>query len=143
MKNEHALNAHLAKLMNRKAPGFKYVKLADKYTIGLSDFLMWYGGDSTAMEVKFVKFFPKRDDTILLAHPFKGTQLSFLREIEMTHHKAWGLIGVDDEREMHLIPNYEIPSSGNWTSSMFRQADFPCYDFSDIDGLLKGMFGDP
>lgn len=140
MKNEHALNSSLSKGMNYFSPNLKHVKISDKYSIGISDFLLWMDGESAAMEVKFIKDYPKRGGTKLLSHPFSGVQLSFLHEIDATKNGGYGLVGVDSERRMYIIPYWRLPEEGNWTKDSFKHEEYMWYDFKDIDGLLNYIF---
>lgn len=144
MKSEHALNSHLAKLMRRKSPELKYLKTSDKFAIGISDFLLWWDGPcrhhSAAIEVKFIKEYPKRGGSKLLSHPFSGVQISYLHQMACAASHAYGLVGVDCEKLMYVVPYKEIPEPGNWANHMFQQKAFPSFDFKDLDGLLGHIF---
>lgn len=141
MKTEGELNGKLGKMLNKKSPELKYVKVADKFTLGISDFLIWWRGMSAAVEVKFIKVYPKRGSSKLLSHPFSGTQLSFLFEMECSGAFSFGLVGVDCEKRLYLVPREEIPKTGNWEHLRFKESQYTWYDYKDIDGLLEGIFG--
>ena len=70
MRNENAFNAWLSKeLRSLHSKGFHHAKISDKFTAGVSDFLIWGLGKSVVIESKYVKEFPK-DTSDLLEHTF-------------------------------------------------------------------------
>lgn len=137
MRTEGDFNGYLSKKFNRLKPELKYIKIADKFTIGISDFLMWRYGKSCAIESKFIKEWPKRMTSKVLSHPFKGTQISFLKEMDMAGCNSFGLIGVECEKKMYLIPHRWISEGGNFRHDLFLESNFQSFDFKDIEGLLE------
>ena len=122
MRNENAFNAWLSKeLRTLHSKGFHHAKISDKFTAGVSDFLIWGLGKSVVIESKYVKEFPK-DTSDLLEHTFSGAQITFLESIGLTGNRAFGLIAVGDRKggSLFLIPWKEIPDSGNWKVADFK-----------------------
>lgn len=140
MKNEHEFNSYLAKEFRKLTPDLKCLKASDKFSIGVSDFLLWYRSKSVAMECKFIKAFPKKPTTDVLSHKFEGPQYSFLQQISMTGSHSYGLVGVASEKKMYLIPIYSLHKDGNYTLAEFMHQNFKAFAFDDVDGLIKRLF---
>lgn len=117
MKTEGDFNAALSKQL-RKA-GIFAIKVADKFTIGISDFLILHNSRTLAMECKFISDWPS-DKARLLKHPFSGEQLTFMESVRLAGHMAVGLIAVKEAGRMFLVESRLIPHSGNWVSGDFR-----------------------
>lgn len=140
MNNENELNAALSKFLRKKMPKLHPVKVADKMTLGLSDFLIFCLATSVGLEVKFVKELPVRDSSKVLTHEFSGAQLTFLESLELTLNRGYGLIGVKPWNKMILIQReYLAP---NFTLHEFKNAhEFgTIFELGDFDGLVKYLF---
>ena len=143
MKNEGEFNMHLSKDFKRRQPELYALKVADKFSIGISDFLLFYVGTCIGMEVKLIKDWPIRKTTKIMTHPFAGGQRTFLESIKLTRNDGFGLVGVDSERRMYCIPMLKIPESGNWTHQDFVAEGFKSFDFDEIEQLINYMFDLP
>ena len=89
MKTENEFNAYLSREF-KKIRGLRSIKASDKYTPGISDFLLWKGGLGGFLETKFLKAFP-RPSSLLLKHPFSTEQVSFLKGMsKIADCAAWG-----------------------------------------------------
>ena len=117
MKTEGDFNAALSKQF-RKA-GIFAIKVADKFTIGISDFLILHNSVTLALECKFISEWPS-DRAQLLKHPFTGEQLTFMESVRLAGHRAIGLVAVKEAGKMILIESQAIPESGNWNTGDFR-----------------------
>ncbi|NDG28273.1 MAG: hypothetical protein EB120_13995, partial [Proteobacteria bacterium] len=73
MKNENEFNAALSKALRRLQPRVFMIKASDKFTIGISDFLIFGFGKTLALECKYAREWPS-DKAQLLKHPFTGEQ---------------------------------------------------------------------
>lgn len=116
MKNENAFNAWLSKEIRCiHTKGYHHVKISDKFTAGVSDFLLWGHGKHSVLEVKYVSQFPK-EGCKLLKHPFEGAQITFMESIGLTGNRAHGLIAAGDKKDglLYLMDWKDIPPSGNW-----------------------------
>lgn len=120
MKTENELNAALSKYFRSKMPKLHPVKVADKVTLGVSDFLLFCAFTSVGLEVKFVKELPMRDTSKVLTHEFSGAQLTFLESIELTGNRGYGLIGVREWDQMILIPQENMQA--NFTLKELKNA---------------------
>lgn len=143
MRDENALNSHIGKQLTKLQPrGLAYMKAADKFRSGVSDFLVWWQGNSFAIEVKFIKDWPS-DKAKLLTHQFKPEQITFLENIDLSENGAFGLVGVDSERLMYLIPLELIPRSGNWKTGEFRhmvkEDAVLVYRFNHVEDMVKDI----
>lgn len=112
MRNENEFNAYLSKNFRKMYKRVKYTKVSDRFTPGVSDFLVWFsGGNSAALECKYVQSLGDEDKPALQKHPFTPAQINFLRDIASTGNVASGLIFVNDIRKMFLIPLATIEAS--------------------------------
>lgn len=141
MRNENAYNAYLSKELRKlHSEGLYHTKTSDRFTAGISDFLIWWKGKSIALEVKFIKEFTTKGD--LLAHPFTGAQLTFLESIHFSGNNAYGLVAVGSEKRMYAIPWSTIPINGNWINDEFRTGyDYKAFSWEDTYGMLKYILG--
>jgi len=121
MKTENDFNAVYGKKLRVLQPKIHVVKISDKFTDGLSDFLLFGPSGAVALENKFIKKWPS-DNAKLLIHPFTGSQLTFLESIWLSGNRAYGMVAIDDSKEMFLIPYMNIPSTGNWRTKDFKDA---------------------
>ena len=142
MRDEKAFNSHLSKCfkaMERPGEDFTfYMKAADKFRSGVSDFLLWRRGYSIALETKFVKKLGG-DSSLLLKHVFSGPQRTFLESVALSGNEAFGLVAVDEARTMYLIPSEEIPESGNWKTHEFLAQSFERYPFDEVKKMLSDI----
>jgi hypothetical protein len=137
MKGENDFNGQLSKEF-RQLKGLHHVKVADKFTIGISDFLIWIEGTSIALETKFVKEWPK-GHLKLLQHEFTGPQQTFLESIALTGNRAFGLVYVDCVRQSFIIPWNQIPKEGNWHTEEFKQYGYNSVFWGDTTGLIHKL----
>lgn len=141
MKDENAFNSHLSKelkRLERTGPDFTfYMKAADKFRSGVSDFLIWRKSLTIAVESKFTK---TAGNGLLLSHPFSGPQLTFLESIALSGNEAYGLIGIGEEKAMYLVPYKRIPKEGNWQSKDFFESRFYSFSFGSVEPLLDHVF---
>lgn len=120
MKGENDFNAHLSRgLKKLYKNGFSYLKASDRFSSGVSDFLLWHMGRSAAIESKFIEDFPARPNTKILSHAFQGAQMSFFKRMEPGGAGLYGLIGIKKHKVMILVPHHQIPEEGNWTKAQF------------------------
>jgi hypothetical protein len=131
---ENDFNSNLSKEIRKLAPKVHYLKVSDKFGIGISDFLIWRDGTCAAVEVKYITEYPN-PNVQLLKHPFKGSQITFLESISLTGNRAFGIVGVG--KDIYLIPWKKIPPNGNWQTQEF--VGFKSYP--KIKELLDGIFG--
>jgi hypothetical protein len=144
MRNEDAFNAYLSKKLNAFSPEIAKLKMAEKYHVGIPDFCLWKGGRSVVVESKLIKSFGKpASKASLLKHPFTGPQQTFLQTMMRAGVPAFGLIGVDDIRDMLLLPANLIPPDGTWTAAGLESVVFSgghVFDFDDVAGLVDILF---
>lgn len=118
MKTENDFNKYLT-IQFKKIKWLKCVKTADKYTPGISDFMLWAQGKGAFLETKLIKKLPKLS-SLLLRHPFSSKQVSFLRGMtSVAGCPAWGAIGVLEEKMIYCATSWMIPIEGNWTTMEF------------------------
>ena len=138
---ENDFNAELSKHLRKMTPEVHYIKASDKFTVGISDFLLWHKGTCAAVESKYVREWP-RPSANLLKHAFTGPQVTFLESVALTKNKAYGLIGVGEEQKMYLVNWVQIPPSGNWTTRQFIEMQFTTFAIKDVDGLVRWIFNE-
>jgi hypothetical protein len=141
LKTEGQFNAHLSKEFKRFNPKLKCLKVADKFSVGISDFLLWGNGKSRAIESKFVTHLPVRATTKVLSHPFAGAQLTFLEDICLAGCSGWGLIGIGETKTMHLLMLEDIPKEGNFTKEEFVGMRQVVFGFDEVPLLVDYLFG--
>lgn len=141
MRDENAFNAKIAeklKRMEKPGPTFThYLKAADRFRSGVSDFLIWRSGITLAMENKYIKGWGN-PGAALLNHTFDGAQQTFLESQELAGCKAFGLVGVADG--MYLIHRKQIPESGNWKTFEFQGAGFPYWEIDRFEQMIDWIF---
>jgi penicillin-binding protein-related factor A (putative recombinase) len=140
MKTESDYNAALGKAFKTKWPKLFHIKCADKFTAGISDFLIYYEGMHAGLEVKFVNELPS-DRSLLLKHPFEGSQLTFMTHLKATGGKTFGLVGIKQHKAAYMIPSFLIPEIGNWKTGDFFNQNFMVFDLLDISHILGEIFG--
>jgi len=139
MKDENAFNASLSKRLKRleKKPNFTlYIKPADKFREGISDFLIFRSGKTLALETKFVGDWPS-DKALLLKHEFSGAQQTFLESMVLSGNLAFGLVAVDSEKKMFLIPQHGIPESGNWNTGYFKENMGVMFRYDGLESMIE------
>ena len=137
MKTENDFNGALSKKIRALGSGTFSFKASDKMTVGVSDFLIWRGGMTLALESKFIASTPSLKAQ-LLQHPFSGAQLTFLESLALSGNKAFGLVGIEDKKMMYLIPWDQIPASGNWkTADFFSHYEGYTLKWLDVGKLLS------
>jgi len=123
MRNENQFNAWFSKeLRTLHSKGYFHLKASDKFTVGVADFIVWGKGNSSVMEVKYIKSLPK-PGCKLLDHTFTGPQVTFLESIGLSGNAAYGLVAVGDKEDgkLYLIMWKDMPESGNWEVSDFLE----------------------
>lgn len=118
MKGENAYNAFLSKELKKFSPEIFHTKVADRFRVGVSDFLLWGLGASAAVEVKFIAKAPS-PGAQLLKHPFVGPQRAFLRAMTAAGSLGWGLVVIGDRGAVYTVDSRHIPENGNWVTSEF------------------------
>jgi hypothetical protein len=139
MKTEHDFNAFLSKKLREMQPDVFHAKVSDKYHLGMSDFLIWHGGRTLALESKFIKARSKSGR--LLTYAFKPTQITFLKQMSLAGSAAYGLVAIGDERSMFPVELSRIPPNGNWQANEFD--DMLGFEFDDVWPMLSCIWGCP
>ncbi len=143
MKTENELNRHIAKQLKRYEPSISYLKVCDRMSDGIPDFLTWnINGGPSAFEVKFIKCFPNTDKQIL-GHVFSGAQITRLETLGLSGCKTYGVIGVGELSRFYVFKASLIPPSGNWKINEFEaiiicDPDTRVYGFDEVDKFIKG-----
>ena len=139
-KTENDLNAYLSKQFKQIRPAIASVKLAEKFHIGISDFILLQGGRGTIMETKNIRDFPKSHGKVL-SHPFEPEQLSFLKRVALADVPVWGVVAVNQVETLWAFPLESIPESGNWQRQEFFSAvrELPPYGFDQIEALALDL----
>lgn len=119
-KNEGDLNAYFSKEWKKQYPKLKVVKAADKFQVGLSDFMLYKDGTARGIEVKLVKELPARASTNILKHEFAGSQITYLKDLDLTGNKGFGLLAVEPLEIVFMIPSRLLIPNG--TLGEFRLA---------------------
>ena len=137
MKTENEFNAYLSKKF-RATNATAVLKVCDKITPGIPDFLIWRGTRSLAIESKFVAKLPKKRTAQLLKHTFSGPQLTMLETLSIGGAITYGLVGIGETKLMYLIPRDKIPMCGNWdVEGFFHQTGTTVYRFDEADVILN------
>jgi hypothetical protein len=143
MKTENDFNRFLSEEIKRLSPDIFYFKAADKYGLGVPDFLLWGYGYSTVFETKFIQEMPARNTTKLLKHTFKRTQQSFIKKIIATDNPGWGIIGCKASRVIYVINGDAIPESGNLNTlelqGLMKMGKVKLFEFGDIEEMILFM----
>jgi penicillin-binding protein-related factor A (putative recombinase) len=115
MRDEAEFNSFLAKELKKHHANVVTVKICDRFKIGLSDFIMWMNGTSICLECKRAVTGNKKGK--LLTHAFTPPQKHFLTKITHTKNLAYGLVSVEEEKVMYLLPLEAISEDGNVTKT--------------------------
>lgn len=129
----------LSKGLRRLSPEVHYYKASDKFTVGVSDYIIWGWGQSAVLESKFVAEWPGPNRE-LLKHEFKGAQTTFLESVALTKNRAWGCIGIGEEKKIYVFSHLQIPPGGNWKTSQFQYMQYKSFGFKDVDLLARWLF---
>ena len=140
MKTEGDLNQILGKKLKVLWPELYHIKASDKFTLGISDFLLWYNSESAGLETKLVLSTPSMRSK-LLTHPFSGAQITFLESLSLTKNRGWGGVYVKETDSFYLIPYPEIPKTGNWKTEDFFAAKYKSVPLNDVKALIGVIFG--
>lgn len=145
MKNENQFNAYLSKEFRARHSRHEifHLKASDKFTAGVSDFLLWGNGYSCGLETKFTDTIDRKANTLVLEHTFTGAQQTYLESMRIAGSGNYGLVAVKDISAMFLINGVQIPESGNWTAQEFAEQSKKMFHFGDIDGLLAEILWRP
>lgn len=134
MKNENVFNRFFSGELI-KQPSTHYLKASDRFTGGVSDFIIWRGARSTVVENKFITDWPS-DRAKLLTHVFTGPQRTFLESVYLTGCRALGLVAIGKEKRFFVMDYKHIPESGNWKTGDFKAKGFHAYPFQCVDKFL-------
>ena len=140
MKTENDFNAYLSKNLKRYSPDVHTVKISDKFTVGISDFMVFCSGKTLALETKFEKSFPQRKTSQVLSHPFSGAQLTFLESMFLTGNMGYGMVAIEETQKMYIFPFAAIPVSGNFTKEEFESRFVAEIPLNDMERFLLFFF---
>lgn len=135
MRNESDFNRFLAKEFRKLSPNLHFLKASDKFTAGVSDFIIWYHRASIALESKFISKWPS-NNSLLLRHPFTGAQQTFLESVYLTGNKGFGIVGIGEDKSFIVIPEDQIPRSGNWNVEEFKNMPYDRFSFKEVKYFL-------
>lgn len=142
MRNENDFNAYLTKEIRKLGTDYKAIKLADKFRIGMPDWLMFYKGLAVGVEAKFIRGKPKKDTSKLLAHPVTAPQISYMKSLELAGVKCKVLIGSALDAKIRVISFPDLPETGNYSLGEFEALHESCLcKFTDVDSLVEKLFG--
>jgi len=136
MKTEGDLNGEISSWLRKMSPKIHYLKVADKYSLGISDFIIWGDGKNAAVESKFV-LIPPGPNVLLLKHPFSGKQITFLESIYLTGNRSWGLVYINETSLFYLIQYTRIPEKGNWKTGAFFKESFKTFTKSQFKDMIN------
>jgi hypothetical protein len=142
MKNEGEFNAFLSRHFRRHLPRVTSIKVSDRFTAGVSDFILWHEGRSTVLEAKFIKCFGKNGRPTL-DHPFSAAQMNFMKNVNHTANGSYGVVGVGDERVMYLL-NFSLMSEcveGNLTPEQVKRGLEIPLTKQGVDTLVVALGG--
>jgi len=133
---ETNINKYLSRKLRTLRPKTYHIKIADKYTIGISDFLIWHLGCTIALEMKYIDDYPS-EHSKLLTHIFTGSQLTFLEDMELAQNISVGGVCVNSEKRVYIMSLEDIPPEGNWITREFRSKNFWHWDLQEPKELLE------
>jgi hypothetical protein len=140
MKTENDYNAFLSKQLKKFSPQVHTIKISDKFTAGISDFLIFCNHKSLGLETKFEKAFPKRETSQVLSHSFSGPQITFLESLALTGNMGYGVVCIEEEESMYVFPYQTIPANGNFTLKEFNAKFIAKIPMKDIESLVEFFF---
>lgn len=140
MKTENDFNAELSKKLKKYSPEVHTIKISDKFTVGISDFLIMCMGKTLALETKFEKSFPQRQTSQVLSHPFSGAQLTFLESVALAGNMGYGMVAIEETQKMYVFPYAAIPVSGNFTRAEFESRFVAEIPLNEMDRFLLFFF---
>ena len=139
MRTENQFNSYLGKYFKKYQPETYAIKVSDRFSIGISDFLIFSYGKAMALETKFILAMGS-DKSDLLTHPFSGAQMTFLESIGLTTNQAWGMVTVYEEQKLYCVKYSEIPPTGNWKTGAFKKETIFKYDWDKaMDFVLEHL----
>lgn len=144
MKDENAFNAHVKKEIDKMGSSIRAMKISDRFHIGWSDFLLFRGGVSVAVESKFFRELPARPGSNILGHAVTGQQRSFFKTMAHAGTPCWVIIGYDAERRIAVVPFSEVPENGNWSRAAFEGIckTGNSYGFGEIPAMVNFILDD-
>lgn len=127
----------------RRQKGMHFIKVADKFKTGISDFLLWFEGSSCALEIKFVQALPAKPTSQALSHPFSLSQIGFLSDVKDTGNKGYGLVGIGETRSMCLLDVEKMAAAKGKPSGLdlYAAKTFPLTEKGIIE-LVDFIFKD-
>jgi len=141
MNTEHEFNSKImSKELAKLQPSTYYLKLSDRYREGISDFLIFQGGKTVALETKFIQELPERGSTKILKHKFSGGQITFLESMHLAGHLSYGLVAVAQEKAVYIVSWEDIPESGNWSRYDFLMCHTWSVQWNNVSSMLSFMF---
>lgn len=143
MKDENDFNARLSRELRKLHPKTYHTKTSDRFSVGISDFLIWRGGKTLAIEIKFCKCLAEKN-LVLLKHPFTGAQQTQLENHELVGNRAFGGVYINDSNQFVVIPRSLITQSGNWYTHDFKEKVMPICGvhkmWGGVQDFLQGVF---
>jgi penicillin-binding protein-related factor A (putative recombinase) len=130
MKNEAAFSRQLKKLANR-IPYLSFLKLSDKYKVGLSDYLVIFKGQASFIECKF-----KESLKGTIKYSFTPAQKAFFITQSQAGARCFGLIWVEEVRRMFLLPGDVVLKTQAKEYADLLETYGDSYQLSS-EGLLK------
>lgn len=139
MKNEDAFNHWLSKELKTFRPDVMALKMAEKFHIGVADFMFVKGGKVVYVETKFLREPPTSKNTVL-KHPFSGAQLTFLRNMQKAGARCFGAVGLGYADEILIFTYDELPMWGNWSLAAWQDAKAEAFHFDHLERMLDYLF---
>jgi len=143
MKTENDFNRFLSAEIKRLSPTVFAFKSADKYGLGVPDYIIWGHGYSCVFESKFIQSLPDKPNTKILKHTFKRTQQSFMKNVMGASNPAWGIIGCKKNKIIYVIEATSIPESGNFTHAelqeLIKLKKVKLFEFNDVEEMILHM----
>jgi hypothetical protein len=141
MKSEGEFSGLFSKELKKYWPQLYHIKASDKFTLGISDFLIWLDGISVALEMKFVMCTPS-NKAMILKHNFSGAQVTFLESMSLAKVRAYGGVYLKETQLFYLIPYKDMPREGNWKTKEFLEKEYTSYKmWNEFPRLIGDMFG--
>ena len=141
MKTEGQFNAYLSKEIKRYSPRVHVIKVADKFTTGISDFIIWCNGRSMGLESKFIDDLPKRKSTKIFSHPFSGAQVTFLESLNLAGSFGFGIVAIESQKKFYVIDYDRIPPGGNFTLEEWESTGKIPWNYDQVEDFIQYYFG--
>lgn len=125
MSGEKTFVDALIRSARNKWPGCVVLRAADQFTLGIPDLLIWRKGlkeniaVTYAIEAKQLNPLMKdpyhkgRRTGSMLKHPFRGPQISMMRNLSSNGCRSYGIVRVSDDTAIKIHPD-KIPKEGNF-----------------------------